>query len=85
MLIVFSRNSEPERGDLLETALAFDKPAIYDIDDNFFQPPVYYPRERRYLTDERMQQLERYLATASVVRVYSEPMRERAAQRIRLT
>jgi len=79
-VVVFTRNSEPEYGALLETAVSLGKPVIYDIDDNFFELPVFYPRERRHLTAERMQQLERYLRAASLVRVYSQPMHERATQ-----
>jgi len=78
--VVFSRNSEPEHGGLLECAVSLGKPVIYDIDDNFFELPAFYPRERRHLTAERVRQLERYLRAACLVRVYSQPMQERASQ-----
>lgn len=77
-VVVFSRNLEPLHGGVLETALALGKPVIYDLDDNFFELPRSYESARHHRAPERIAQLERYLATAALVRVYSEPLRERA-------
>ncbi|HVN87192.1 MAG TPA: glycosyltransferase [Candidatus Binatia bacterium] len=79
-VVVFSRNAEPEYGQWLNVARTLGKSVIYDIDDNLFELPTFYPRERRYLNAERLQQLERYLRAAEAVRVYSQPMLERALQ-----
>src|SRR5215510_9420029 len=76
-VIVFSRNTEPSFGQTLDFAAARGKPVIYDIDDNFFELPPYYQDELPHRTPERLAQLERYLTGATLVRVYSEPMRER--------
>lgn len=74
-VIVFSRNTEPLYGRLLESALAFGKPVIYDIDDNFFELPAYYQSELPHRTPERLAQLTRYVRNAALVRVYSDVMR----------
>src|SRR5262247_1746477 len=35
-VVVFCRNTEPRHGAWLDTALALEKPSIYELDDNFF-------------------------------------------------
>lgn len=70
-LVLFCRNSDPVYGWILEECLARDIPTIYDLDDNFWEVPeeMYYARLHR--SPERLRQLERYLASARLVRVYS--------------
>src|SRR2546428_7369070 len=78
-VVILSRNTEPSFGQVLEIALACGKPTIYDIDDNFFELPAYYQNELSHRTPEHLAQLERYLTTATRVRVYSELMRKRVS------
>jgi len=76
-VVVFCRNLDPAHRDVLELARSLNRPILYDLDDNFFELGKSYPRERAHLTAERLAQLETYLRQASLVRVYSEPLRER--------
>jgi hypothetical protein len=69
-VVVFSRNSD--RSTLTAVAAAA-KPMIYNIDDNPFAAPTYAAWER---ASTSLHDYECYLQTASLVRVYSEPMRE---------
>lgn len=72
--VVFCRNVEPHYGHLLETALGAGIPVIYDLDDNLFEFPEESAAGQRYLTPARHAMLTRYLESASLVRVYSEPL-----------
>ncbi len=76
-VVAFCRNLEPAYGNALELAHSLNRPIFYDLDDNFFELVNSYPEERRYLTAERLAQLELYVRQASLVRVYSEPLLER--------
>ncbi len=71
-VIVFYRNTKEYP---LATALACGKPIIYDIDDNLFELPPQFA-----LPPSQLTQIEHYLRSAGLVRVYSEPMRERVQQ-----
>lgn len=79
-VVVFCRNTEPAFGWILDFALARCKPVIYDLDDNFFEIPLTSDVARYHRAPERLQQLTRYLTHASLVRVYSEALRERVSQ-----
>lgn len=72
-LIVFCRNTEPAFNYLLAEALVRRKPVIYDLDDSFWDiPPTGDPALARYHTQPlRLRQLEHYLSSATLVRVYS--------------
>ncbi|HEX4812387.1 MAG TPA: hypothetical protein VFV66_06505, partial [Nonomuraea sp.] len=52
-------------------------PYVYDLDDNFFVIPLTLEQGRYHRAPERIAQLERYLAGAAVVRVYSETLERR--------
>ena len=75
-VVVFCRNTEPAYSWILDFALACGKPVVYDLDDNFFELPPTTDVGRYHRAPERLQQLERYLRNATLVRVYSEPLRE---------
>lgn len=76
-VVLFSRNTDARYQRVLDTVQACGKPLVYDIDDNFFELPAYYQDELPQRSPEQLAQLERYLRSASLVRVYSEPMQER--------
>lgn len=78
-LVVFCRNVRPRYAGLLEAARRRGIPVIYDLDDNFFELPPDGEVPGHYLTPERRATLNRYLRGADLVRVYSEPLRARAA------
>ncbi|MBI3798044.1 MAG: glycosyltransferase [Deltaproteobacteria bacterium] len=79
-VVVFSRNLEPSSGHILQTALTLGKPVIYNLDDNFFEFPSVYQSASYHRAPERLAQLEHYLKTADLVRVYAEPLREKVTQ-----
>ncbi len=70
-VVVFSRNTSARA---LDAALAHRKPFIYDIDDDLFEIPRAYESA---LGAEEAARLERYLASADLVRAYSERLAER--------
>lgn len=78
-LIVFCRNTRPTH-DFAEKALAFGKPYIYELDDNFFELPVNSPEGIYHRDPERMAQLKKYLEHAALVRVYSQPLELKVKQ-----
>ena len=77
-LVVFCRNTEPAYSHLLNQAVATHKPIIFDLDDNFWDVPFESDPElaRYHRLPLRIQQLEKYLAHASLVRVYSPVMKD---------
>jgi glycosyltransferase involved in cell wall biosynthesis len=77
-VVLFSRNTNARYQRVLDTVQTCGKPIVYDIDDNFFELPAYYQDELPQRSPEQLAQLERYLVSASLVRVYSTAMRERA-------
>jgi glycosyltransferase involved in cell wall biosynthesis len=79
-LVVFCRNTEPAYAGALRTALALGKRTIYELDDNFFEIPASTEGGRYHRAPERLGLVEHHLASASLVRVYSEALRERAAR-----
>jgi hypothetical protein len=78
-VVVFARNTESLYGASLEAALAMGKPIIYELDDDLFAIPPATPGARYHADPARRRQLERYVRTASLVRVYSESLRTRLA------
>src|SRR3984893_2048539 len=76
--IVFCRNTEPAYAHLLSEALSTHKPIVFDLDDNFWDVPFESDPElaRYHRLPLRLQQLEKYLAHATLVRVYSPAMRD---------
>ena len=77
-VVIFCRNREPQYARTLAMARALGLPTVYEIDDDLFDPPDSYVGESNQATPERRTQLERYVRDATLVRVYSEPLRERA-------
>jgi glycosyltransferase involved in cell wall biosynthesis len=77
-LVVFCRNVEPRYHYILDYILEQKLPFIYDIDDNLFLVPEQVEDGEYYRQPERIAQLEKYLRSASLVRVYSRPLREQA-------
>ncbi|HEY9757568.1 MAG TPA: glycosyltransferase [Oculatellaceae cyanobacterium] len=77
-IVVFCRNTEPSYAYLLNEAVSTNKPIIYDLDDNFWDVPFETDPElaRYHRLPLRIQQLEKYLTHATLVRVYSPVMRE---------
>jgi len=77
-LVVFCRNTEPAYAHLLNQAVATHKPIIFDLDDNFWDVPFESDSElaRYHRLPLRIQQLEKYLTHANLVRVYSPVMEE---------
>jgi glycosyltransferase involved in cell wall biosynthesis len=71
-VVVFCRNVEARYLPLLDSALKFRVPVVYDLDDNFFELPKDPISGESYLTCERKATLLRYLKEASLVRVYSD-------------
>jgi hypothetical protein len=72
-LIVFCRNTEPAFNYLLAEALMRRKPVIYDLDDSFWDIPATGDTAlaRYHKQPLRLRQLEHYLSSATIVRVYS--------------
>jgi hypothetical protein len=77
-LVVLCRNTEPRYAFLLEMLRSENIPFIYDLDDNFFEVPLHSEIGRYHRSPERLAMLTDYIKSASIVRVYSEPLRERA-------
>lgn len=76
--IVFCRNTEPAYAHLLSEALSTHKPIVFDLDDNFWDVPFDSDPElaRYHRLPLRLQQLEKYLKHATLVRVYSPVLAE---------
>jgi glycosyltransferase involved in cell wall biosynthesis len=79
-VIVFSRNVNPDRAGLLCAAVARGVPVIYDLDDNFFEIPPDSAVGRACAQPRHLAMLREYLASASLIRVYSRPLLGRAAE-----
>ncbi len=77
-MVVFCRNVRPDRAELLRAAVAAGVPVLYDLDDNFFELPPDSAAGRAFAQPEQLAMLTEYLATASLVRVYSRPLLARA-------
>lgn len=81
-IVVFCRNTEPAYAHLLNEAVSTNKPIIFDLDDNFWDVPFESDPElaRYHRLPLRIQQLERYISHANLVRVYSPVMLEIVSQ-----
>lgn len=76
-LVVFCRNTEPTYVRCLDLVIERAVPYIYDLDDNFFEIYADSAVGRYYGAPERLAVLTRYIAGASLVRVYSEELLKR--------
>jgi glycosyltransferase involved in cell wall biosynthesis len=79
-LIILCRNTDPERAHWFLNMMGNRKSYIYDIDDNFFELPEDSIFGRYYRSPERQGMLKEFIQRASLVRVYSTPMLERAVE-----
>jgi glycosyltransferase involved in cell wall biosynthesis len=79
-VLIFCRNTESAYQWILDFALNENKPFVYELDDNFFEIPPTTEVGRYHRAPERLDQLERYLRAASLVRVYSEALSECVAK-----
>ncbi len=77
--IVLCRNAEPRYAPLLAAIQSRGAPLIYDLDDNLFELPVNCGDLSRVRESSRQAMLEEYLRAAALVRVYSQPLADRAA------
>jgi glycosyltransferase involved in cell wall biosynthesis len=59
---------------------ALGKPYIYDLDDNFFEISLNLPEGIYHRAPERIMQLETYIRSAGLVRVYSLTLETRVKQ-----
>jgi hypothetical protein len=77
-VVVFCRNTEPAYAHLLSEALSTHKPIVFDLDDNFWDVPFESDPElaRYHRLPLRIQQLEKYLRHATLIRVYSPALRD---------
>lgn len=85
-VVVFCRNLEPMHSQALEWARRANKPTIYDLDDDLLDVPAELDVSHYHQDPGRRAQLEEYLRSASLVRVYSshlakklKPVREQVA------
>jgi len=79
-LLIFCRNTESAYQWILDFTLNENKPFVYELDDNFFEIPPTTAVGRYHREPERLNQLERYLRSASLVRVYSKALSECVAK-----
>jgi len=77
-VVVFCRNTEPIYASFLDQALSQGKPIIFDLDDNFWDIPFEHDAELAsyHRLPVRLQQLEKYLKHADLIRVYSPVMKD---------
>jgi glycosyltransferase involved in cell wall biosynthesis len=78
--ILFCRNVRSDRIGPLRAAVRRRVPVIYDLDDNFFELPPDSDAGRSHAQPEQLAALAEYLSSASLVRVYSRPLLERARE-----
>lgn len=71
-VVIFCRNCEPYYSSVLRETLELKKSIIYELDDNFFELPLNSTLREKYFNPEREKQLQKYIESSSLVRVYSE-------------
>lgn len=79
-VVLFCRNIEPSSDWILQECIAQNIPTVYDLDDNFWEVPEGLKYTEYHRAPHRLRQLERYLRQVDRVRVYSQPLVERALQ-----
>jgi glycosyltransferase involved in cell wall biosynthesis len=79
-LILYVRNNNEKFNNTLEEAQALHIPTVYDIDDNFWEIPADTPSGNYHRAPERMRQVEHYLRSVSLVRVYNPFIEKRVRQ-----
>jgi glycosyltransferase involved in cell wall biosynthesis len=78
-VIVFCRNTQAAHNHALQWARDLGKPIIYELDDDLLDLPAEIEAGQSHRDPQRAQQLRDYLASAHLVRVYSERLREKIA------
>ena len=77
-LVILCRNTQPASAKWFLRMLTLRRPYIYDIDDNFFDIKGDNPIAKFHSFPANISMLKEFIRLAQLVRVYSEPMRERA-------
>ncbi len=77
-LVVFCRNTEPKYAHILNYLVTHHRPFIYELDDNFFELPLDSEFGKYHRTPDRLAMLTKYMQSAGLVRVYSNPLLEKA-------
>jgi glycosyltransferase involved in cell wall biosynthesis len=77
-VVVLCRNNEPRYAFLLDILRSRNTPFIFDIDDNLFEFPLDYNDGSYHQSPERLELLGNYIKSANLVRVYSNPLLEKA-------
>jgi glycosyltransferase involved in cell wall biosynthesis len=75
---IFCRNAKSRYADLLHTALDHNIPIVYDLDDDLFALPTEADPGGCFSQPERVSMLTRYVKSAAMVRVHSQPLWEKA-------
>jgi glycosyltransferase involved in cell wall biosynthesis len=78
-VVVFCRNVEAAHANVLRWARELGKPIIYELDDDLLDLPAAVEASEAHRDPNRARQLREYLASANLVRVYSERLREKIA------
>jgi hypothetical protein len=71
-IVLFCRNQDPSFNWILEECLSQNIPTVYDLDDNLWEVPQDLPYAKSHHAPERIRQLEEYLTSVNLVRVFSE-------------
>lgn len=79
-LLVFCRNCEPAHHKVLDQVLELQKPYVYELDDNFWEIPLDSAVGRFHRAKKRLNELERFIIHADVVRVYSPRLEKITSQ-----
>ena len=75
--VIFCRNTSITHDSAFNWARELNKPIVYELDDDLLDLPL-DPATSEYQTNaSRADQLRRYLASATLVRVYSEQLRQK--------
>ena len=76
-LVIFSRNVSPKYQPLMDAILSKGIPFVYDLDDNLFDIPYDTLLGQYHRAEQQQAMMIRYIQHASLMRVYSEVMRQR--------
>lgn len=76
-ILILCRIYQPQYSGLVQQARARGKLYIYDLDDDLLHLPVDVPVEETLRQPASQQQLREYVAGATLVRVYAEPLQHR--------
>lgn len=79
-VVLFCRNSDPASEWILEECLYRNIPTVYHLDDNLWEVPQGLLYTDYYNDPQRIRRMENFLRRVNLVRVYSQPLLERARQ-----